>query len=292
MKILTFDVEEWFHILDHPTTENEKYWSNFEYRLEHNIENLLEILDKYNQKATFFCLGWLTKNHKNVIKKIDSLGYEIASHSMYHQLVYNQTNQEFEDDLRASIYSLEDITGKKIRIYRAPGFSVHEEDRWFFNILQKCGIEIDCSIFPAKRAHGGFEHFLYSTPSIIETNFSPIKEFPMNITNILGLKYVFSGGGYFRLTPLFLIDYFMKTSDYVMTYFHPHDFDKNKPILQDLSIFRKFKSQVGLKSAMEKLEYIIQNYNFVDIAQADKMIDWNNVHKINLKERRKYRRLE
>ena len=46
MKILTFDIEEWFHILDHKYTKTEKQWENFEYRLESNIERILELLEK------------------------------------------------------------------------------------------------------------------------------------------------------------------------------------------------------------------------------------------------------
>ena len=32
MNILTFDLEEWFHLLDHPTTKSPKNWSKFESR--------------------------------------------------------------------------------------------------------------------------------------------------------------------------------------------------------------------------------------------------------------------
>jgi len=290
MNILTFDVEEWFHILDHESTKSQKYWSNYEYRLDKNIDDLLKILQKHNQKATFFCLGWLNKKHKHIIKKLDEYGYEIGSHSMYHQLVYNQKVSEFEEDLKESIHSLEDTIGKKITTYRAPGFSVKEENRWFFELLLKYGIKIDCSIFPAKRAHGGFDNFSFSKPSLIKSKEIFLKELPMNTFNIFGKKFIFTGGGYFRITPLSFLDYHIRYSDYIMTYMHPHDFDKNKPLLSDLSPIRKFKSKVGLKSSMKKLEYLIKNHEFLDIAEADKRIDWDNAPTIDLTERRKIQR--
>ena len=34
MKILTFDIEEWFHILDHESTKNESSWNKYENRIE------------------------------------------------------------------------------------------------------------------------------------------------------------------------------------------------------------------------------------------------------------------
>ncbi len=292
MNILTFDIEEWFHVLDHSTTKGEKQWINFEYRLEHNLEKILAILEKYNQKATFFCLGWLIKNHKHLLKKIDSYGYEIATHSNMHQLVYEQKIEIFNQDLEISIKSLEDVTGKKVRAYRAPGFSLKEENRWVFESLKKYGIEIDCSIFPAFRAHGGFENFSFAGPSMIEFNSgSLLKELPMSLAIIAGKKIAFSGGGYFRAIPYPVTRYLMKNSSYNMTYFHPHDFDKDRPIIPDLSYLRKVKSKIGTKGALKKLEKLIQEFNFIDIDEADKLIDWSSVKRVPLHERRKSQRL-
>ena len=44
MNILTFDIEEWFHILDHPTTRDEAGWEKFDSRFERNTERILEVL--------------------------------------------------------------------------------------------------------------------------------------------------------------------------------------------------------------------------------------------------------
>ena len=57
MNILTFDIEEWFHILDNDSTKTEKEWSNYEYRLEANMDRIFELLDRKNQKATLDALG-------------------------------------------------------------------------------------------------------------------------------------------------------------------------------------------------------------------------------------------
>ncbi len=291
MKILTFDVEEWFHVLDHGSTKNEKQWQNFDYRLDANIDSVLQILDKYNQKATFFCLGWLTKNHKHIVKRLDTLGYEIGTHSNLHQLVYEQNITEFRNDLDTSIKSLEDITGKKVRAYRAPGFSIKEENRWVFEELLSHGIEVDCSVFPAKRAHGGFRTFGAAEPVKIATNIGTIKEFPMSIDEVLMQKVVYAGGGYFRFFPYSMIRYFMDRSQYAMTYFHPHDFDAGRPIIGDLSPLKKFKASVGLKKALSKLETLISEYDFIDLDEAMKRVDWDFVKTIDLPERRKKQRL-
>lgn len=292
MKILTFDVEEWFHILDHDGTKNEKQWRNFEYRLDSNMDKVLEMLEQNNQKATFFCLGWLSKDYAHIVKRLDSLGYEIATHSNMHQLVYEQKVSEFERDLEKSVKSLEDITGKKIRAYRAPGFSVKEENRWVFDILLSYGIEVDCSIFPAKRAHGGFHKYEAKKPSIIKTNSGSLKEFPMSLSRIGVKDVVYSGGGYFRFFPYKMIRYLMSRSSYTMTYFHPHDFDPHRPIVGDLSHFNKFKSKVGLSHSSKKMEKMIQEFDFTDLDEAVKRVDWDNVEVISLPERRNIQRLD
>ncbi|NPA51303.1 MAG: DUF3473 domain-containing protein [Aquificae bacterium] len=280
MNILTFDIEEWFHIIDIPNIKGEKHWESLEVRIHKNIDRILELLYIKNQKATFFCLGWIGEKYPEVIKKIDEHGHEIGSHSRLHIPVYQMKPEDFEKDTEYSIKTLEDITGKKIRMYRAPSFSITSKSIWALEILAKLGIEIDASIFPASRSHGGLETFRYSKPVLINVNGILLKEFPMNTVKLFGRNMVFSGGGYFRLLPYRLIKFFMKNSSYVMTYFHPRDFDPYQPVLKGLSLGRKFKSYYGLKNAFSKLEKLITDFEFVDIKTAEKRLKWNT--KINL----------
>lgn len=282
MNILTFDVEEWFHILDNDSTKSEKEWSNFEYRLDSNMDRIFEMLDRKNQKATFFILGWVAREFPHIVKKIHKLGFEIGTHSDKHQLAYNQTREEFAMDLNRSIKSIQELTGVKVRTYRAPGFSIKEENKWAFEELIKQGIEIDCSVFPAKRSHGGFDNYGDAEPSIVNINGLSVKEMPINLIDYFRQKIIFSGGGYFRLLPYPLIKYMMKKSYYVMTYFHPRDFDKNQPVIRELSFKRRFKSYYGLDSAFPKLERLIDDFDFIDINEADKQIDWNLTKNIKL----------
>lgn len=276
MNILTFDVEDWFHILDNPSTKNEKQWMQFESRIHQNMDKIFALLEKHDQKATFFTLGWVARKYPEILKKINSYGHEIATHSDTHQLLYNFNREEFRQDLEKSVKSIEDVTGKKICTFRAPGFSLMKENQWVFEELINNGITIDCSVFPASRAHGGFKEFGYAKPSYIDISGEKIKEFPMNTYSIGGKNIVFSGGGYFRLLPYPIINYFMKHSEYVMTYLHPADFDSEKPILEDLSSIRKFKSSVGLKGSYDKLDKLINDFTFVDLEEADTMVEWEN----------------
>ncbi|MEK8017391.1 MAG: polysaccharide deacetylase family protein [Candidatus Parabeggiatoa sp.] len=282
MNILTFDIEEWFHILDNPFTADETKWNRFESRIHNNVDNLLDLLSSKNKKATFFILGWIAKKYPEIVKKIDALGYEIGTHSNNHRLLYQQSRQEIVNDLRSSINRLEDITGKSVYAYRAPGFSIMKENTWVFEILIEHEIQIDCSIFPTTRAHGGFKEFSLDKPCLIEINGQTIKEFPLNLFHFGILNIVFSGGGYFRVLPYFLIKDLIKRSKYVMTYFHPRDFDPQQPMIKELSLNRKLKSYYGLSNALQKLEKLVDDFEFLDLNSADKLIDWNTTKVLKL----------
>ena len=45
MKILTFDIEEWFHILDNDKTKGPAEWVNFESRIHNNMNVIFELLE-------------------------------------------------------------------------------------------------------------------------------------------------------------------------------------------------------------------------------------------------------
>ena len=282
MKILTFDIEEWFHLMDNESTKTEKSWTKYQDRLIANVERILSFLHKTELKATFFCLGWVARKYPNVIKSIDSLGYEIGSHSNMHQLAYEQKRNEFLNDLKKSICYIEDVIGKKLRVYRAPGFSIKEENLWAFESIIENGTEIDSSVFPSKRAHGGLKSFGVAEPVLININGAMLKEFPINMWKIIGKNVAFSGGGYFRLLPYSFVRYMIKESDYVMTYFHPRDFDPQQPIIRDLPIIRKFKSYYGLKRAFEKLTKIAEEFEWIDLRRADELVKWENSKVIQL----------
>ena len=70
MNILTFDIEEWFHILDNESTNDSSRWKSFEVRIHSNLDKILNILDDNSNSATFFVLGWIVEKYPDVVKKI------------------------------------------------------------------------------------------------------------------------------------------------------------------------------------------------------------------------------
>ena len=274
MNVLTFDIEEWFHLLDFESTKGEQQWQSFETRIYGNVERILQLLEETDTKATFFILGWIAKTYPDIVRRI-AQKYQIGSHTMNHQLVWQQRRDEFKEDATSSIKLLEDITGKKVDCFRAPGFSIRESEAWAFEILSEAGILYDSSVFPAAHAHGGMPSFGNSRPSIIRHNGVEVKEFPISSKKMLGKSIVFCGGGYFRLFPYSIIDRFSKQcDDYLLSYIHPRDLDATQPVLKGLPIKRRFRSYVGLKGAEQKLWRYLTDYRFADLSTAAASVDW------------------
>lgn len=282
MKILTFDIEEWFHILDNKKTKGESDWVKFEARIHKNMDIIFNIVDNAKVKATFFVVGWMAEQYPEIIKEINCRGFEVGSHTHLHQLAYEQDRQTFFKDVEKSIKTLEDTTGKKVRSFRAPGFSITEHNKWAFEVLHELGIEIDASVFPAGRAHGGLASYKEAKPSILKYNGIELKEFPINTHHFFGKPLIFSGGGYFRLLSYNVIKSWTSSTDYVMTYFHPRDFDHQQPVVPGLSLARRFKSYVGLKQCQPKLEKWLKDFDFVDIETANQIINWDQVPIVSL----------
>lgn len=282
MNVLTFDVEEWFHLLDFDATRTEAEWGKYEVRIYENVDRILDILERTNTKATFFIIGWVAKTYPDVVKKI-AAKYQIGSHTMNHQLVWQQSLQEFRNDVESSVKLLQDITGQPIECFRAPGFSIRESEPWAFDILADLGIKYDCSIFPAHHAHGGMASYGAPVPAMIKHGDTVIKEFPVTTKVFMGKKIIFSGGGYFRLCPYSLIKkWSQENPDYLLSYIHPRDLDGGQPMLEGLPLKRKFKSYVGTKGAAEKLRHYLKDFKFTDVKTAAENICWEKVPVVEL----------
>ena len=281
MNILTFDIEEWFHILDFEETRSEEQWRGYEVRIYENVERLFRILEETNSRATFFIVGWIAKTYPDLVKQI-AAKYQIGSHTMNHQLIWNQTPEEFREDVSSSVKFLEDLTGQKVTTFRVPGFSIRESEGWAFETLAELGITTDCSVFPAHHGHGGMPTYSRPVPSIISRNGITIREFPITTKLIGGHHIIFTGGGYFRLFPYPLIKRWSSQQDYLMSYIHPRDLDAGQPMLHGLPLKRKFKSYIGLKGAEAKLCRWLTDFQFTDVATAESQIDWSQVPVVTL----------
>ena len=99
MRVLTIDLEEWFHLLDYDATRTEAEWGKFEVRIYENTERLLRILEDTGSSATFFVIGWIAKTYPDLVRRIAEK-YPVGTHTENHQLIWQQTPEQFRADVR------------------------------------------------------------------------------------------------------------------------------------------------------------------------------------------------
>lgn len=291
MNIITFDTEEWYS--EFKGLQRSEEYAHFDEKL----DQILECLAHKGTKGTFFCVGQLAVHFPEVIKKIQRNGHEIGCHSNVHNWLNKMTYEECLTDTKNAVDAIEQCVGTKVLSYRAPAFSIGRKNQWAFDILAECGIERDSSVFPAIRDFGGFSDFGQQKPCVIHHNGITIKEFPIPMTTLLGKKVAYSGGGYFRFFPLGFVKKTMAKTDYAMTYFHIRDLltesksvmtkERYEAVFKEKGTLkarymRYFKSSVGKKQAMSKLMKLINQVDFVNLAEADNMINWGKAPVVEL----------
>jgi len=272
--ILSFDIEDWFHIF-HPAYENQPdLWDNLSNRVDKNTNWVLDFLDKHELKASFFCMGWVVEKHPQLIKTIYEAGHEIAAHSYLHNKVSNQTSKQFHEDTKRVIESLENLTGSKITSYRAPGFSMDKNTLWAFEILHEFGIENDSSF--KSGLHMGFSRRIPNEPFVLQGDGFKIKEFPTRTFNFFGGHLIYSGSGYFRLYPYKFVRRLFKSSKYEMAYYHPRDFDNGIHNYLNHHPLIKLRYRIGTNSSRYKLDKLVSEFNLITLEKAVKQFDWDN----------------
>lgn len=292
MRILSFDIEEWYIEKKFNGGHHEKYQEYDRY-----LKSILDLLDETETTATFFCLGKIASEFPNVVKAIAERGHEIGCHSNEHLWLTKMTPEQLRQDTHDAVSALQDVSGQRVVSYRAPAFSIGQSNTWALDVLASEGIEQDASIFPAERDFGGFESFPTDSPVMIYHNGSKIKEFPICLTSLLGKEIAFSGGGYFRLFPYSFVKNRMKNSEYSMTYFHIGDLLHNKGGIMSRAEYETYfkesgtlmnrlvryaKSNLGTKSAFDKMSRLIRGFYFSSLSEASENIDWKNIKIIEL----------
>ena len=82
--------------------------------------DILDTLDKYNVKCTFFVVEFWVKKFPDKVEEIISRGHEIGTHSKTHPKMSTLSSEQIREELVSSISAIEKITSKKVKLFRAP----------------------------------------------------------------------------------------------------------------------------------------------------------------------------
>lgn len=266
MNALSIDLEEWYH------SELIKREKSFLSQAKEAVQPILDLLDRYHTKASFFVVGEVAEQNPDLIQSIFYKGHEIGCHTYSHNLVWKMGERVFREELEHFHSLMERILGKvRIRGFRAPCFSIDNQNIWALKVLKDFGYQYDSSIFPLKinPLYGvsgaptrpyriSFDDVRREDPQ------SPLIEFPLCPLKIGKLRIPISGGFYLRILPLPFISWGLKRinqSHPFWVYFHPWEGYPKTPRLR-VPLYHYVILYYRASTVLKKFEYLLRNFRF------------------------------
>lgn len=263
---MTVDVEDYFHVAALAGSIPRATWPNLQSRVQENTQRLLDIFASAEVSATFFVLGWVAERYPGLVRAIRAAGHEVACHGYSHQLIYEQTPQEFREETSRAKLMLEDCIGEPVDGYRAASYSITARSLWALDMLVEAGFRYDSSLFPVRHDYYGvpsaprFPHRLTTSAG------AALVEFPPSTYRLAGVNLPASGGGYFRLYPYALTKHMLRALNSVEEqpanfYLHPWEIDTEQPRV-DAPLLSRFRHYNNLDKCEGRLRRLLADFRF------------------------------
>lgn len=265
---MSIDVEAWFHVENLRGVVSRESWTRRELRLERTMDRMLELLAGNDVKATCFVLGWVAERKPDLLRRVTAAGHEVASHGYRHDLVHELTPAEFLSDVRRSKDVLEEITGERVRGYRAPSFSLTD---WAIPLLEEAGFEYDSSFFPTTVTRDRYGKPARLTGSDVSTlTNGGLTEVPLSCLQIGGQALPWAGGGYFRLLPYPLfkkgVYRILRSGRPYVFYIHPWELDPGQPRIPGLRRSQRLRHYLNLEKTESRWKALLGEFRWTTIA--------------------------
>jgi polysaccharide deacetylase family protein (PEP-CTERM system associated) len=265
--LFTVDVEEYFHVAALEPYAPRAQWQEFETRLLHGLDLLLELLATHGATGTFFTLGIVAERHPEAVKRIAAAGHEVASHGWSHKRVTDLSPREFRDEVARSRDLLSELSGQAVTGYRAPNFSIIPGYEWAYDILVEEGYKYDSSVFPGRasapreRRRGAW---------IMKRSRGDLLELPMTRVQIGPARLPSAGGAWFRLFPYELTRRALQQAAQAgvpgVFYIHPWELDPQQPRLQT-NLRTRIRHYGGLSATTPRIDQMLSEFSFVSVAK-------------------------
>ncbi|MCK5076579.1 MAG: polysaccharide deacetylase family protein [Calditrichia bacterium] len=281
---LSFDIEEYFQVENLRNAIPKEEWQNYNSSVEKNTRRILNVLEKFGVKGTFFILGMIAEKLPGLVLELLERGHEVASHGYGHDMTARLNDKELEEDIRKSKTILESIIEKPVLGYRAPNFTV--DDR-VISVLKKHNFLYDSSFNPFQ-LHGRYGSI---TAPLNKKRFGIMQaenglyEIPISTLSLPKVEFPIGGGAYFRIFPFYvfnnLVKKKIKKEGFYNFYLHPWELEPEQPRVNGLSFNHRFRHYYGLNRTERKLEKFIkflqkQNCEFVtmeEMVEKIKIVD-------------------
>ena len=260
---LTIDVEDYFHVSAFAPYIPRSSWDSWPCRIEQNIDRVLQLLADRGVNATFFTLGWIAERYPEMVRRIVSGGHELASHGYAHERAATQGPDPFFADVALAKAVLEDIVGTEVQGYRAPSFSINDDNLWAYDCLAKAGYRYSSSVYPIRHDHYGapgrsrFAHL--ASAGVLEVPIATVRLFRTNLPA--------GGGGYFRLMPYALSRWLIRRvndadEESAVFYFHPWEIDPEQPRVKEADPKARFRHYINLERTATRLQLLLADFRW------------------------------
>lgn len=227
----------------------------------------LECFGAWGVKATFFIVGKVARRYPELIREISDAGHELACHGNTHIQIDKLSPEEFRQDLKDNIAVLEDISGRPVRGFRAPTFSLTEKTAWAHEIMAELGLGYSSSVLPGRNPLYGWPEFGRSATRLD----CGLWELPITLNPLPGLSVPIAGGVYFRVLPFVLTRWAVKQTiaggSAVGTYFHPYDIDEDQERFMHPDLDEKrhlnMLMYIGRKKVLKRLAWLRDRYTMM-----------------------------
>jgi len=85
-----------------------------------NTIKLLDLLDQYNIKTTFFLVGIWVEKYPELVQEIAARGHDIGNHSTTHPHMTQCSDAKIREELRITSDRVEALTGTRPNLFRPP----------------------------------------------------------------------------------------------------------------------------------------------------------------------------
>jgi polysaccharide deacetylase family protein (PEP-CTERM system associated) len=261
---MTVDVEEYFQVAAFEGRIRRDAWERFPSRVALNTGRVLDAFAEHGVRATFFVLGWVAEREPVLVRRIIDDGHEVASHGYDHTRATMLDQAAFKADVTRTKKTLEDLTGRAVRGYRAPSYSIGARNLWALDVLRDAGYVYSSSIYPIR-------HDLYGMPEAPRFAFrlhaDAILELPVTTVEIAGRKLPAGGGGYFRLMPYPVYAWALRRVNDRdrqpgIFYFHPWEVDPDQPRIDGASLRSRFRHYVNLDTMEARLRRLLRDFRW------------------------------
>jgi len=87
---------------------------------------MLEVLERYGIRATFFVIGEKVDKYPELLKEVAARGHVIGVHGYEHKILAGLGAKEVQKDLQMAVDTIHRVTGQKPYLYRPPGGALDE----------------------------------------------------------------------------------------------------------------------------------------------------------------------